>query len=148
VFAQLDRDNDGAISAAEFIDRRDTGRCCFAARADAPQGAVAAVHAAAAARRPVAVAGGDFAAMLRHDFRRAGRRRNGAVTFGEFESYHLAMYRHGFAAMDRDRDGAIERPEYAVAVRRAPGWPAPAILPFDDADDNADGRITWRSSFG
>jgi Ca2+-binding EF-hand superfamily protein len=150
VFAQLDRDHDGAISAAEFVDRRDTGAVLFRRQgADAPHDEPARPFMLPLRPdAPVAVAGGDFAAMLRHDFAAQDGDGNGAVTFGEFESYHLAMYRQGFAAIDLDRDGAIERPEYAVAVRRAPGWPAPAILPFQDADDNADGRITWREFFG
>ena len=37
---------------------------------------------------------------------------------------------------------------YDAAVRCVPGWPAPPILPFDDADDDVYGRINWQEFLG
>ena len=149
VFAELDRDRDGAISSAEFIDRHDSGvvlmhRDGQAAPSEEGRPFMLPLHPGA----PTPIAGADLPAMLRHGYDKQDSDRNGAVTFGEFESHHLAMYRQAFDEMDLDENGTIERPEYERAVRRAPGWPAPAILPFENADDDRDGRISWEEFFG
>jgi hypothetical protein len=150
VFEHLDGNHDGAISAAEFVDRRELGpvlmrRGDTGKRSSEGGGAfMLPLHPG----EPLPVPGADLSGMLRHAFAEEDSDRNGAVTYGEFESHHLTMYRQGFEGIDADRDGAIEPAEYDAAVRKAPGWPAPQILPFEHADDDNDGRITWQEFFG
>ena len=145
LFEKLDRNGDGALSAEEFIARHEGDTVVF--RHDAPpgQGAGPFMIPLKAGVNPHAAGplSAEARAILRTGFDDQDQDKSGAVSFGEFESHHLAMLREGFDGLDADRDGAIERSEYDAAARPPVEGPVLAAMPFDDADRNSDGRISW-----
>jgi Ca2+-binding EF-hand superfamily protein len=150
MFVALDGNQDGALSREEFVDRRGAGVVLL--RTDN--------HLTASRQtdlrftvpfdtdRPTRLSQDDLAEMLDDAFAEQDGDRNGVVTFGEWETHHLAMFRQAFDQTDLDKDGGIEPPEYDKALRRRPRWLPEAPRPFASADKNGDGRITWNEYRG
>lgn len=152
VFEKLDRNQDGALSAEEFLARHG-GDTVFVRHDSEP----APEAGPAPAARPFMIplkegahpphltsgASPDASTALRGAFAAQDGDSNGAVSFGEFEAHHLAMFREGFRTLDVNDDGAIDRSEYGAALRHLPGAPTAGAVPFEQADRDGDAGISW-----
>jgi len=145
MFGALDGNLDGALDREEFLNRRgagvvllQTGDHLTASRQADPQFTVP-----VDTDRPTRLSHDDVTEMLEEAFAEQDGDRNGVVTFGEWETHHLAMFRQAFDQTDLDKDGGIEPAEYDHALRKRPRWSPAAPQPFRSLDKNGDSRFTW-----
>jgi Ca2+-binding EF-hand superfamily protein len=152
VFDQLDRDKDGKLSAKELAGHPLLADEAYARhRADLGSGVVpimVAVH--SGMHRPAhGAAVPETKAHMRASFASLDGDSNGAVTFGEFESHHLAFLRHAFDEIDADQDGKIEQAELTAAMAHMPqAVTAAHPVSFAQLDGNRDGGISWEEFLG
>ena len=149
IFEQLDRNRDGALTVDEFLVRSpDT--LYVARKDDVAEAQLGATPKMIPLGRALPAPPPDRSqppqAMLRSEFAKHDRDRNGAVTFAEFEAQHKAMFEAGFAAVDKNGDGSLDRGEYRAVVASGPKG-APAAAGFHQIDENGDGRITAEEFF-
>lgn len=152
VFDQLDRDKDGKLSPGEMAGNAPmTGAAYLQHQADLGHGAVplmVAVHSG----MMHAIHGGGSAeahASMQRTFAGLDGDSDGAVTFGEFESHHLAVIRRAFDSIDADQDGRIAKPELDTATQHLPQGAVKAhAVSFDRLDADGDGAISWEEFLG
>jgi len=154
IFDDLDRNGDGSLSVAEFVDRDgESGRLepvdsvfvrASTRLGDDPEPRPALVRKVGAAELPQGMMTAEVRANLRGPFDAQDGDNDGSVSFSEFRRYHVAILRQGFAALDTNYSGAIERSEYVAS----PTDRAALRTSFDEADGNRDGRIGWAEFLG
>jgi Ca2+-binding EF-hand superfamily protein len=153
VFVQLDKNKDGKLTADEFAGHAVLADKTYAEHsADLGHGVVPMMVAIHSGLHDL-VHGSAPAAGMHADMRKAFASLdgdgNGAVSFGEFESHHLAVLRRTFDSIDADQDGAIGRGELETAMKRLPaGVLAAHAVSFDRFDLNHDGAISWEEFLG
>ena len=149
LFDQLDRNEDGKLSPEEFASRSETDVIFSHNPPDlghvVPM--MIAVHSAthqalSDERSPAAHA------AARDIFSRLDGDGNGAITFGEFESHHLAALRQGFDALDADQDARIDQAEYAAMRSHLPRDMAAHAASFGQLDTDRDNGISWEEFIG
>jgi Ca2+-binding EF-hand superfamily protein len=152
VFDQLDRDKDGKLSAAELAGHPLLADEAYSRhQADLGHGAVpimVAVH-SGLQRLVHGPATPEMRAHMEATFASLDGDKNGTVTFGEFESHHLAVLRHAFDEIDADQDGRIAPAELDAAMAHMPQGAATAhLVSFAQLDGNRDGGISWEEFLG
>jgi Ca2+-binding EF-hand superfamily protein len=153
VFVQLDKNKDGKLTPDEFAGHALLADKAYAEHAgDLGHGVVPMMVAIHTGIHDL-VHGSAPAAGMHADMRKAFASLdgdgNGAVSFGEFESHHLAVLRGTFDSIDADQDGAIERAELDTAMKRLPaGVAATQMVSFDRLDLDHDGGISWEEFLG
>ena len=152
VFDQLDSDKDGKLSADELAGHPLLADEAYARhQADLGSGVVpimVAVHSGAHRQSHVA-ATPESKAHMKEMFASLDGDKSGSVTFGEFESHHLAVLRHAFDEIDADQDGRIEQAELSAAIAHMPpGAMAAHPVSFAQLDGNRDGGISWEEFLG
>lgn len=153
IFDDLDRNHDGMLSVAEFLDRNsESGRLkpvdstfvrVETRIGDDPATQLGLVRKAGAVELPPDMTA-EVQASMRRPFDAQDGDRSGSVSFDEFKRYHLAILRQGFNALDTDYSGAIERSEYDASSTGG----AALRISFDEADRDRDGRIGWAEFLG
>lgn len=152
VFDQLDRDNDGKLSAEELAGHPLLADEAYARhQADLGSGVVpimVAVH-SGMHRSTHGAATAQTKAHMQASFASLDGDSDGSVTFGEFESHHLTFLRHAFDEIDTDQDGKIEQAELTAAIAHMPPAATAAHpVPFAQLDGNRDGGISWEEFLG
>jgi Ca2+-binding EF-hand superfamily protein len=150
LFDRLDRDRDGKLSAEEFASRSATDLIFSHDPPDLGQGVVPMMIAVHSATREALSdeRSAEAHAAAPEIFSRLDGDGNGAITFGEFQSHHLAALRHGFDALDADQDARINQAEYAVMRSHLPGDMAAHAPSFGQLDANHDDGISWEEFLG
>jgi Ca2+-binding EF-hand superfamily protein len=153
VFAQLDKNKDGKLTPDELADHGVLSDKAYVEHsADLGHGAVpmmVAIHSGLHQLVHGTASAAEMHANMRKTFASLDGDGNGTVTFGEFESHHLAVLRHTFDSIDADQDGTIERTELDTAMKRLPaGAAAVHAVSFEQFDANHDGGISWEEFLG
>ena len=142
-FEALDRNRDGALTVDEFLSRSPDTLYVIKKEDVAP---------APVGEKPLMIPLGRALPappphrsqppqeMLRSEFAKHDRDRNGSVKFSEFEAHHAAMFKASFAAVDKNGDGSLDPAEYQAVVAAGPGGSHAAA--FSEIDSNRDGKIT------
>lgn len=151
VFDKLDSNADGMLSEEELAGNAPmAGAAYLEHKSDLGHGAVplmVAVHSSFHARAHGA-ASPEAKAGMRKTFAKLDGDASGTITFGEFESHHLAVIRHAFDSIDADQNGKIARAELETAMQHIPDEAAPDTVPFERLDGNSDGAIDWKEFLG
>jgi Ca2+-binding EF-hand superfamily protein len=152
VFDQLDRDKDGKLSADELAGHPLLADEAYARhQADLGSGVVpimVAVH-SGVHQLVHGSAAPEMKAHMQATFASLDGDKNGAVTFGEFESHHLSVLRKAFDGMDSNQDGKIGQAELDTAIAHMPqGVAAAHPVSFAQLDHNRDGGISWEEFLG
>lgn len=149
LFDRLDQDRDGRLSAEEFVVR-DSGTL-HAALQSVDLGSMMPLmimHHSGADRAAHGPLPHEGVSMLRTAFARQDGDGDGVVSFGEFESHHLAVLRKVFDTMDADQGGGIDQSEYGRMMSHLPSEAAAHATSFTEIDTDGDGMIAWQEFLG
>jgi Ca2+-binding EF-hand superfamily protein len=153
VFVQLDKNKDGRLTPDEFAGHAVLADKAYSQHAaELGHGVVpmmvaihSGVHDLIHGSTPTA----EMHADMRKTFASLDGDGNGVVSFGEFESHHLAVLRRTFDSIDADQSGEIARAELETAMKHLPaGVVAAHAVSFDQLDLDRDGGISWEEFLG